>query len=608
MALSTFVPVPVTPSQELLPTENGGEISTSISAISGDDTTTNASPADAAVENSGMAALPELPLMGDAINAAGMSPSPTPVVANTSTSWEETQSQPNMAATALSGTTGVPQSSFNAQDPTAMDDGSGSNLTGEFETISDSSGSADAAGGREAEVPPLSGMDSPTDGTPSSASLDAIRTSADAVNSDAPAKSAPLADVSGSRLAATAAAATTASTPPVPAPLPTSAPTPDPNSARQSFAVSSVQNALVADAAPTPASAPSPQATEISKRSATAQSPAKALIGSDKQKASEAAKPIARIPVSEQNEATNLVSTLHPTSPVPSGSKHPLSPDGNPGSFSAHFVPPSTEDNPFHVVAPSNTFPLSAAGSSSSDPTGPASVTGAAIGDSQANNSKETAAQSERNKNADPPTNLAIDPNVRAQSSTIATATVDPTTQNPLNHDAATAGASAKGDSSASTTQTSAPSSSRPDLPASAPTGSVQLAHMINKAAQTEMRIGFNTTAFGNVEVRTVVHANDVGVQIGSERGDLRSLLANDLPAITNHLQQQNLRLSEVNFHQAGFGSSGNSASGGDSRQRSFTPQPAAISQQFSDGLRADATPTPETRTVARGTGLSILA
>jgi len=101
------------------------------------------------------------------------------------------------------------------------------------------------------------------------------------------------------------------------------------------------------------------------------------------------------------------------------------------------------------------------------------------------------------------------------------------------------------------------------------PAGPVQLAQMASKAAQSEMRIGMTTSAFGNVEIRTVVHANDVGVVIGSEKGDLRALLTNDLPGIANTLQQQNLRLHQVNFHQ-GSALSYNQQSGGNSQPRSF--------------------------------------
>ena len=120
------------------------------------------------------------------------------------------------------------------------------------------------------------------------------------------------------------------------------------------------------------------------------------------------------------------------------------------------------------------------------------------------------------------------------------------------------------------------------------------------------MRIGLNTSAFGSVEVRTVVHANEVGVLIGSEKGDLRSLLSNELPGIANTLQQQNLRLNQVNFH--GFAFSNNMSSGGEQSQpRSFARQssPAAI---FPDNPGAEFSDPAESSGTQRGTSLSILA
>jgi flagellar hook-length control protein FliK len=110
------------------------------------------------------------------------------------------------------------------------------------------------------------------------------------------------------------------------------------------------------------------------------------------------------------------------------------------------------------------------------------------------------------------------------------------------------------------------------------------MAQIVNKAAQSEMRIGLNTSAFGNVEVRTVIHANDVGVLIGSEKGDLRSLLSNELPAIAHTLQQKELRLNEVNFHQQGFAFSNQMSSGSDAQPRSF-----ARGQMASTGVLAEA-------------------
>lgn len=107
--------------------------------------------------------------------------------------------------------------------------------------------------------------------------------------------------------------------------------------------------------------------------------------------------------------------------------------------------------------------------------------------------------------------------------------------------------------------------------------GPAQMAQLVSRAAQSEMRIGLNTSSFGSVEVHTVVQANDVGILIGSEKGDLRSLLAAEMPGIATSLQQQNLRLNQVVFHE-GSGFSGNPSSGGDSQPRYFTPSRVASS------------------------------
>jgi hypothetical protein len=138
--------------------------------------------------------------------------------------------------------------------------------------------------------------------------------------------------------------------------------------------------------------------------------------------------------------------------------------------------------------------------------------------------------------------------------------------------------------------------------------GPVQIAQIASKATQAEMRIGLNTSAFGNVEVRTVIHASEVGLVIGSERGDLRSLLGSEIPGIANTLQQQNLRLNEVNFHQ-GFTSSSNSSSGGDSQPRSFTPPAVPAHYPLAETRGDHSIESVMTETPGlRHTGLNILA
>lgn len=137
--------------------------------------------------------------------------------------------------------------------------------------------------------------------------------------------------------------------------------------------------------------------------------------------------------------------------------------------------------------------------------------------------------------------------------------------------------------------------------------GPVQLAQIVHNAAQSNMRIGLNTASFGSVEVRTTVHANEVGVSIGTEKGDLRSLLTTELPAITGNLQQQNLRLTQVSFHQQGFSSSNNLMSGGDSQSRSFSAKPGFSVRSIQEPPAVESGLSTDTP-IDRNTGLSILA
>jgi Flagellar hook-length control protein FliK len=148
----------------------------------------------------------------------------------------------------------------------------------------------------------------------------------------------------------------------------------------------------------------------------------------------------------------------------------------------------------------------------------------------------------------------------------------------------------------------------RPALepPTPLPPGPVQMAQLFDRAGQSEMRIGLNTSAFGSVEVHTVVHANEVGVSIGSEKGDLRSLLSNDLPGIANALQQQNLRLNHVNFQQ---GSTLSNSSGGNSQQqRSFARNTASFVPPHTDTQSRGGSDFIEGAAEGLNTGLSVLA
>jgi hypothetical protein len=82
---------------------------------------------------------------------------------------------------------------------------------------------------------------------------------------------------------------------------------------------------------------------------------------------------------------------------------------------------------------------------------------------------------------------------------------------------------------------------------AAVPAG-VPVARLVEKLGQAEMHIGFRTLSFGSVEVHTTVRDAGVGVAIGSEKGDLRSALAPEIPALEASFRQHELRLDGLRF------------------------------------------------------------
>ena len=96
----------------------------------------------------------------------------------------------------------------------------------------------------------------------------------------------------------------------------------------------------------------------------------------------------------------------------------------------------------------------------------------------------------------------------------------------------------------------------------------LQLARIVNGMAQSEMHIGLRTSSFGNVEVHTVVRDSQVGLAVGSEKGDLRTFLTSEVLGLQNSFRQQDLRFDTINFlspgtnANSGFSAGSNSQSG----------------------------------------------
>jgi hypothetical protein len=127
--------------------------------------------------------------------------------------------------------------------------------------------------------------------------------------------------------------------------------------------------------------------------------------------------------------------------------------------------------------------------------------------------------------------------------------------------------------------QSSASPAAGPQLLAASPTpavpmvGPVEIARMVAGVAQSEMHIGLRTQAFGSVEVHTVVRDSQVGLSVGSERGDLRTFLATEVSGLQTTFRQQDLRFDNIRFLETSAGTTAGFSGGADSQPRSSSQQ-----------------------------------
>ena len=110
-----------------------------------------------------------------------------------------------------------------------------------------------------------------------------------------------------------------------------------------------------------------------------------------------------------------------------------------------------------------------------------------------------------------------------------------------------------------------------PALPAAA--GDVQMARLVDRAGQAEMHIDLRTSSFGSVEVHTVIRDSQVGVVVGSERGDLRTLMAAEMPNLQTAFRQHDLGFDQIRFLGHGASMGAGLTAGSDSQSRSFAQE-----------------------------------
>jgi len=116
-------------------------------------------------------------------------------------------------------------------------------------------------------------------------------------------------------------------------------------------------------------------------------------------------------------------------------------------------------------------------------------------------------------------------------------------------------------------------------------------ARLLERAGQTEIRVGIQTGEFGNVDIRTSMVRNQFTAQISVERGELGRVLAAELPNLQNKLSEQRLPMSNITLqHQASGGSSGF----GQGSRHSQTSPSFAMTQNVETEMPAAWLPSPE--------------
>jgi len=116
-------------------------------------------------------------------------------------------------------------------------------------------------------------------------------------------------------------------------------------------------------------------------------------------------------------------------------------------------------------------------------------------------------------------------------------------------------------------------------LPVSSP---LQVAKLMERAEQTELRVGIQAGEFGSVDIRTSMARNQFSAEISVERGELGRALSAELPSLHSRLAEQRLPMPNITLqdHSAG-NQSGDFRQG--TRQNQYQ-QPANYSGGFEPG------------------------
>lgn len=170
-----------------------------------------------------------------------------------------------------------------------------------------------------------------------------------------------------------------------------------------------------------------------------------------------------------------------------------------------------------------------------------------------------------------------------SSSSTVATNDVAPTTMIAAadSKSASPATAAKLTDAGPSTPVSTAMAKADASAEPAPHTSPLQVARLIERAGQAELRVGIQAGEFGNVGIRTSMSHSQFSAEISVERGELGRVLSAELPALHDRLAEQRVPVSNIVLQDHSAGSSSDLRQG--ARQNQHSQQGSPFSAEDPD-------------------------
>jgi len=137
----------------------------------------------------------------------------------------------------------------------------------------------------------------------------------------------------------------------------------------------------------------------------------------------------------------------------------------------------------------------------------------------------------------------------------------------------------------------------------------IQSAQVLERMGKSEIRLGLNSSNFGNIELHTSLNQDRVGATIATSHAELRTAMMAEMPTLEHAIAQHQMKLDSLQLDSRSSPPAGDrSASGGNqSGSRGGTPG-AAISSEPSEDTAAQEVSLPQAGTALHSSALNVHA